>query len=115
MMPKEKILEEMKAMSKEMHVKAEDDPSGKADRAVATHSCAYIKEKRPDLIGIFFDDPDLLGHQIGHETEAYYQKLEELDGYIAEIVNAVKEAGMWDDTIFILTADHGGINKGHGG
>lgn len=43
------------------------------------------------------------------------QKLEELDGYIAEIVNAVKEAGMWDETIFIVTADHGGINKGHGG
>ena len=34
-------------MSKEMHVKAEDDPSGKADKAVATHSCAYIKEKKP--------------------------------------------------------------------
>lgn len=38
-----------------------------------------------------------------------------MDGYIGEIVNAVKEAGMLDETIFIVTADHGGINKGHGG
>lgn len=108
-------LAEMKAMSKEMHVKAEDDPSGKADKAVATQSCIYIKEKKPAFVGIFFDEPDHTGHKSGHDTEAYYQKLEELDGYIAEIVNAVKEAGMWDETIFIVTADHGGINKGHGG
>ena len=40
---------------------------------------------------------------------------EELDGYIARIVAAVKEAGMYDDTIFIITSDHGGIKKGHGG
>ena len=31
------------------------------------------------------------------------------------IVAAVKEAGMYDDTIFIITSDHGGIKKGHGG
>ena len=94
-------LAEMKAMSKEMHVKAEDDPSGKADKAVATHSCAYIKEKKPAFVGIFFDEPDHVGHQSGHDTETYYQKLEELDGYISEILNAVKEAGIWDETIFI--------------
>ena len=38
-----------------------------------------------------------------------------MDGYVAEIVQAVKDAGIYDDTIFILTSDHGGINKGHGG
>lgn len=27
----------------------------------------------------------------------------------------MKEAGIWDDTIFILTADHGGVNKDHSG
>lgn len=41
--------------------------------------------------------------------------LKELDKYVGQIVNAVKEAGMLDETIFIVTADHGGINKGHGG
>ena len=42
-------------------------------------------------------------------------KLNELDTYVARIVQAVKDAGMFDNTIFIITADHGGINKGHGG
>ena len=75
----------------------------------------YIKESKPSLVAICFDNPDHVGHKEGHDTPAYYSKLEELDGYIARIVAAVKEAGMYDDTIFIITSDHGGIKKGHGG
>ena len=42
-------------------------------------------------------------------------RLKSLDSQIATIVEATKEAGMYDDTIFIIISDHGGINKGHGG
>ena len=76
---------------------------------------AYIKSAHPSLLAVCFDNPDHVGHQDGHDTPAYYEKLKELDGYIARIVNAIKEAGMWDDTIFIITSDHGGIGGGHGG
>ena len=75
----------------------------------------YIKEKKPALTLIAWDNPDHVGHKEGHDTPAYYQKLEEIDGYIGKVINAVKEAGMLDETIFIVTSDHGGINKGHGG
>ena len=75
----------------------------------------YIKEKQPALVAICFDSPDHTGHTEGHDTPAYYTKLAELDTYIGQIVQAVKDAGILDDTIFILTADHGGIDKGHGG
>ena len=27
----------------------------------------------------------------------------------------MKDAGIWEETILIVTADHGGIGKGHGG
>ena len=75
----------------------------------------YIREKKPALAAICFDNPDHVGHADGHDTPEYYAKLKELDGYIARIVKAVDEAGMTDETIFIITADHGGIGKGHGG
>lgn len=75
----------------------------------------YIKEKKPHLLAVCFDNPDHVGHQAGHDTPEYYAKLKELDGYVARIVQAVKDAGMLKQTIFILTADHGGIDKGHGG
>lgn len=83
--------------------------------ALCEMSEKYIKENKPSLVAICFDNPDHVGHQDGHDTPAYYNKLAELDGYIARIVAAVKEAGMYDETIFIITSDHGGINKGHGG
>jgi predicted AlkP superfamily pyrophosphatase or phosphodiesterase len=83
----------------------------------ATAKCAveYIKRARPALVNIVFDEPDHVGHAEGHDTPAYYEKLKELDGYIGQIIQAVKDAGMLDETIFIVTADHGGIKKGHGG
>ena len=37
------------------------------------------------------------------------------DYNVARIIQAVKDAGMLKETIFIVTADHGGIEKGHGG
>lgn len=75
----------------------------------------YIKAKKPTFTMVAFDQPDGVGHSKGHDTDAYYETLKEMDGYIAEIVNAVKEAGIYDETIFIVTADHGGVDKGHGG
>lgn len=83
--------------------------------ALCDSAVKYIKEKKPTLAAFCFDNPDHVGHQDGHDTPAYYQKLEELDSYVGKIVQAVKDAGMFDETIFIVTADHGGINKGHGG
>ena len=87
----------------------------KTPKELGDMASAYIKEKHPALVAICYDSPDHTGHTEGHDTPAYYEKLKELDTYVGQIVQAVKDAGILDDTIFILTADHGGINKGHGG
>lgn len=78
-------------------------------------SCKYIEEKKPVLMAICFDNPDHVGHAIGHDTPAYYDKLKELDKYVGDIITSIKNAGIYDKSIIIVTADHGGINKGHGG
>ncbi len=87
----------------------------KTPKELGNMASAYIKEKHPTLVAICYDSPDHTGHTEGHDTPAYYEKLKELDTYVGQIVQAVKDAGILDDTIFILTSDHGGINKGHGG
>lgn len=83
--------------------------------ALCTMAETYIKEKKPTLVAVCFDQLDHTGHKLGHDTHGYYACLHTLDGYIGRIVQAIKDAGIWDDTIVMLTADHGGINKGHGG
>lgn len=87
----------------------------KQPEALCEMAVKYITEKQPMLTLIVFDNPDHVGHADGHDTPAYYANIKSLDVYIGRIVEAVKKAGMYDDTIFIITADHGGINKGHGG
>lgn len=83
--------------------------------ALCEMAVSYLKEKKPALTLVAFDNPDHIGHGVGHDTPEYYAKLKELDGYIGQIIQATKDAGTFDQTIFIITADHGGINKGHGG
>jgi predicted AlkP superfamily pyrophosphatase or phosphodiesterase len=75
----------------------------------------YIKEKKPTLAAFIFDNPDAAGHAEGWRSPAYYDKLKELDNYIGDIINAMKESGIYENSIIILTSDHGGIDKGHGG
>lgn len=75
----------------------------------------YLKVYKPTLCTIVFDDPDHTGHGYGYFTDKYYSVLEELDNCIGRIVQSVKEAGYYDDTVFIITSDHGGIGNNHGG
>lgn len=98
-----------------MSYHAQGPDYNKQPTALCEMAVKYITEKKPTLALIVFDNPDHVGHADGHDTPAYYANIKELDTYIGRIVDAVKKAGMYDDTIFIITADHGGINKGHGG
>ena len=75
----------------------------------------YIKEKKPTFMTIYFSGLDHAGHTFGWYTDEYYAFEKFIDECVQRIVDATKEAGIYDDTVFVLTADHGGIDKGHGG
>lgn len=89
--------------------------AGTDSAATCRYAVNYIKKKKPTFFNIVFDALDHVGHAVGHDTPAYYAKLEEIDCYIGEIVNAMKEAGILEKSIVIVTADHGGIKNNHGG
>jgi len=75
---------------------------------------AYIIKNKPVFTAVAFNEPDSVGHNKGWGSASYYAKLTELDGLIAVIEQAVKDAGIYDNTVFILSADHGGSFFGHG-
>lgn len=75
----------------------------------------FIRERKPAFTFIHLDHVDHVGHDKGHGTPEYYEAVEEADGYIGAILEAVEDAGMGDDTVVLVTSDHGGKGRGHGG
>ena len=76
---------------------------------------AFIKERRPTLTFIHLDHVDHAGHEFGHGSKAYYDAATKADQFIGKVVAALDEAGMLKSTVILVTADHGGVGKGHGG
>ncbi|MBB5639432.1 putative AlkP superfamily pyrophosphatase or phosphodiesterase [Pedobacter cryoconitis] len=90
-------------------------PNGDNDNFCADTAASIIIREKPLLTFIHFSEPDGTGHNIGHRTPAYYKELENVDKRIGIIINAVKKAGIANETVIIVSADHGGTGKGHGG
>ena len=74
----------------------------------------YIIENKPVFTAVVFNEPDSVGHNKRWGSAAYYDKLTELDSFIAVLEQAVKDAGIYDNTVFVLSSDHGGSLWGHG-
>ena len=75
----------------------------------------FIKEQHPVFTFIHFDHVDHAGHHDGHKTEKYLEAVTVADSLIGRIIESVKESGMIDNTLVIVSSDHGGIGYGHGG
>jgi hypothetical protein len=90
------------------------DVTCKDERATADKVIEVIKKDKPNFLFIHFDQCDHAGHVYGHMTPKYLKAVEVADQLAGEIVNSTKEAGIFDETLFIIVADHGGKGKDHG-
>lgn len=77
--------------------------------------CELISKDHPDFLFVHFDHVDHAGHEYGHFTKEYYASIQVADSLTGIVIQALKGAGIYEDTYIIVTADHGGIRKGHGG
>jgi predicted AlkP superfamily pyrophosphatase or phosphodiesterase len=85
-------------------------PVETTERAVA-----YLKEKKPQFTFIHLDHVDHAGHTYGHGTPEYYRSVVEADRLIGSVLAALEDAGIAGKTVVLVTSDHGGKGKGHGG
>ena len=81
----------------------------------AAMGASYIKEKKPDFFFHYFGTIDEAGHTKGWYTEPYMERQKALDRAVGVLVQGLKDAGIYDDTVIIMSADHGGQGTGHGG
>ncbi|MCR5484343.1 MAG: alkaline phosphatase family protein [Clostridiales bacterium] len=74
-----------------------------------------VISKKPTLLFVQIDDPDGAGHSFGYGTEKHLECIHNTDKLVNRIYEAYREAGIIDDTLFIVITDHGGYGHGHGG
>ena len=73
----------------------------------------YLKTNKPKFSFIYFGSLDATGHKYGWESEEYLSYSEHFDDIVKLLNDAVCEAGIEDDTVFIMTSDHGGHGRHH--
>ncbi len=91
------------------------DAHGEDEDQTAALAADYIRAKRPNFLFVHLDHVDHAGHAYGHGTAKYYASVAKADALIAKIRQATVDAGIADETVILITSDHGGVGKGHGG
>ncbi len=98
---------EKSALDYDMNPETEDE--------TAKVAANYIEKKKPNFTFIHFDHVDHAGHEFGHGTIDYYKSVEKADMLLSEVMQSIEKSGMADETLVIVSSDHGGLGKGHGG
>lgn len=81
---------------------------------VAQDAASYIVQYKPSLCFIHFADPDVAGHKYGWDTPQQHQAFAQADAALKTVLKAIRKAGIQDESVVVVTADHGGHGKGHG-
>ncbi|WKL49236.1 alkaline phosphatase family protein [Flavobacterium pectinovorum] len=98
---------EKSAVTYDINPETEDQTALKASN--------YIKAKQPVFTFVHFDHVDHAGHEYGHGSAEYYKAVEKADALLGEVMLAITSSAMAGETVVIVSSDHGGLGKGHGG
>lgn len=80
---------------------------------IAEVAADYITTSRPHLCFVHFSDPAVAAHKFGWMSFQKIKAIEDCDRAVGVIVKALHEAKMLEDTILILTSNHGGKGVEH--
>ena len=64
-------------------------------------------EKRPTMISMYFSDTDDAGHAFSPESEEVNYAVQNMDGYIARLMEGLKLRGIDQKVNIIIVSDHG--------
>ena len=84
------------------------------DADLTNKICNYVEASNPNLLYIQFDNVDAAGHSYGFGSDEHLAKITETDALIGKIYNSYVSEGIIDDTLFIVTTDHGGTKVASG-
>lgn len=88
--------------------------TGKTMDDVAKAAATHIVSAKPHLTFVHFADPDSVGHDSGWMSRPYLQALQRVPSALLILVRALREAGIEQQTLIVVTSDHGGKGRDHG-
>ena len=74
----------------------------------------YASRRPPEVLTVHLVDCDAMRHRCGTDSEEAHAAMERLDQRVGRIVEAVKRAGLYEDTLFCVVSDHGQQDAPHG-
>jgi arylsulfatase A-like enzyme len=84
------------------------------DSVVADHAVEIIHDHSPRLMFVHFGWNDAIGHSIGWGSTEQVAGLADTDKQLGRVMDALRDAKVFDQTTIILSADHGGSGRTHG-
>ncbi len=90
----------------------------KSDATIADMSSDYLRREDVDVAYVYLGNIDEAAHAHGAISPQYTKALEELDGYVGQLVKAVRSRPNYaqEDWLILMSTDHGHRDKGgHGG
>lgn len=85
------------------------------DARLVSAAADHLRLASPDLLFVHLPDVDSAGHQHGWLSAAQLEMVTRTDAAIGLLLEALSEEGRLLSTLVIVTADHGGIGRSHGG
>jgi len=82
-------------------------------RSVAAQAVRYFEQRKPHLMFVHFPDADMAGHFYGWPSPEQFAALAECDAALALLRIGIERTGV-TNSVFLLTADHGGNGLSHG-
>jgi predicted AlkP superfamily pyrophosphatase or phosphodiesterase len=97
----------------------EPNDSAQGDIEVTAAVVAHLGAEDPDVVFVQLDEVDHQGHVAGFapDVQQYVDALETVDAQIGEMRDAVRVRPTYasESWLILVTTDHGGIGRGHGG
>jgi len=84
------------------------------DPELVAAAVEYIPANKPDIFFMQLDFIDHAGHRDGYMTEEYLKQISATDVLVGKVIDAIRKAGLYDDSLIAILSDHGGVDHTHG-
>lgn len=84
------------------------------DADIAEVAGKILQSVKPDLMFVHFPGGDAAGHRYRWGSKEQMTALAAIDVALGKLLDSARAAGTLDETVVIVSADHGGAGLGHG-